>query len=137
MAEHRSRGVPSGGGYSAPVVNISDRSSWQGVAVLGMLTVQFALLVLIAWRMLTVDSMATGSQKTDAVQLAATRQTLDQIVDRLPDGYEGVVDSLEERNLQYEELETAGAGLFARIRELERAQGALSADKADLVVVFD
>jgi proteasome lid subunit RPN8/RPN11 len=43
-------------GYGAPVINVQQprdkEPQWQGIAVLGMLSLQFALLALIAWKLL-------------------------------------------------------------------------------------
>lgn len=43
-------------GYGAPVINVQQprdkEPQWQGIAVLGMLSLQFALLALLAWKML-------------------------------------------------------------------------------------
>jgi len=43
-------------GYGAPVINVQQprdkEPQWQGMAVLGMLSLQFALLVLLAWKLL-------------------------------------------------------------------------------------
>ncbi len=43
-------------GYGAPVINVQqprdNQPQWQGMAVLGMLSLQFALLALLAWKLL-------------------------------------------------------------------------------------
>jgi proteasome lid subunit RPN8/RPN11 len=57
------RYLPFSGSQStapAPIVNIMDtRNTWQPVAVIGMLSAQFILLALIAWRIITPEASTT------------------------------------------------------------------------------
>ena len=65
---------------SGPLVHITERSSlWQGIGVIGMLTMQFLLLVLIAWRIMLPpepgESLLQAAAKSD---LEAQRAVLDE-----------------------------------------------------------
>ena len=98
--------------YPAPVVNISEnRNSWQGIAVLGMMTMQFLLLMVLAWRLLppggdeaiTSSDVAAVEKKVDkllAEREAADRarvqnEVLESVVAAMSDSPPGLVGKLE------------------------------------------
>ncbi len=68
-------------GYGAPVINVQQprdkEPQWQGMAVLGMLSLQFALLALLAWKMLV--PAAPPEAKSD--DLAKLIKRIDQWAD--------------------------------------------------------
>ena len=68
-------------GYGAPVINVQQprdkEPQWQGMAVLGMLSLQFALLALLAWKLLV--PAAPPEVKTD--DLAKLVKRIDQWAD--------------------------------------------------------
>jgi proteasome lid subunit RPN8/RPN11 len=73
-------GSQTSGGYGAPVVNVvQDRASsqWVQLAVLGSLTLQTALIALLA-----ISLLGRGSSDAEA-RLAATRETVDTIAKEL------------------------------------------------------
>jgi proteasome lid subunit RPN8/RPN11 len=103
-----------------PIVHVHERSSpWQNIGVLGMLTMQFCLLALIAWRIILPPD---GGQATaDAVrqaELRSQRQVLDRVIGKLDVAPEGLVDLMEENRKKNDELEAANLGLLTRVRDL-------------------
>ena len=73
----RFRGVSSG---SAPVVNVAGQPPWQTVAVIGMLTMQFCFLMLIAMRMLSPEAHEEKSQlSNEFTALAASIERLGEV----------------------------------------------------------
>jgi hypothetical protein len=115
--------------YPVPMVTPGDtRLSWQGVAVIGMLTMQFLFLALIAWRMIApspADSADGKDQQAEQVTALVERldrlveaermsqerdsqlQVLDRVVSELGDGTpEGVVRLLAETKRENETLKT-------------------------------
>lgn len=127
------------GGYGAPVVNIAERGDkWQGVAIIAMLTVQFCLLALLAWRLLgpTTDAnlLAERDEKLASLekrleelknveaahaQVEAQRRLLDQVVGEVRSAPQGLITALEEQRRRNEQLEAAVSGQLALRRELE------------------
>jgi proteasome lid subunit RPN8/RPN11 len=104
----------------APVVNIADsQSPWQSLAVFGMLTTQFVLLALIAWRLLLPITGGPPSAPP-ANQLQAERQILDRIVGDLEVAPEGLVTELSEQHRQNDELRAANRGLHAQLTVLDQ-----------------
>lgn len=64
----------------APVVNVGGQPPWQTVSVLGMLTMQFCFLVLIAMRMLLpVESNADSQPSRDVAALQASIERLGEV----------------------------------------------------------
>jgi proteasome lid subunit RPN8/RPN11 len=144
------------GAYPAPVVNIADRGgAWQAPAVLGMLTLQFCLLALLAWRLLApatdADALAARDKKLDAIEkrmdelvaiesaqaeLGAQRQLLDRIVGQVDIAPQGLVSALEDERRRIEQLEAAVSGQAALAREktaqFERERILRRQDKNDL-----
>jgi proteasome lid subunit RPN8/RPN11 len=59
-------------GYGAPVINVQQprdkEPQWQGMAVLGMLSLQFALLVLLAWKLL-IPAASPEAKNEDLAKL--------------------------------------------------------------------
>ncbi len=125
--------------YPAPVVNIADRGgAWQAPAVFGMLTLQFCLLALLAWRMVLptadAESIAARDQTLEAIeqrldeiaaiesaqaQLGAQREILDRVIGEINVAPQGLVTALEEERRRIEELEAAVSGQLAVAREKE------------------
>lgn len=104
------------GGFGAPVVNVTrgqEQQPWLSVAVLGLLTMQFLLVSLIAWRLLVPPSEAVNDEQLKAIKtltkqvkadqelaarerdLVAQRRLLEQLVDQAGD-QPGLVRQLEE-----------------------------------------
>jgi hypothetical protein len=98
--------------YPAPVVNISEnRNSWQGIAVLGMMTMQFLLLMVLAWRLLPpggddaitssdvaavekkVDKLLAEREATDRARVQ--NEVLESVVAAMSDSPPGLVGKLE------------------------------------------
>jgi len=75
-------GYPGAGGlYPPSVVNVGNgRSSWQGVAVLGMLTMQFLFLALIAWKMIAPGGSEPTEEDKQSEQVAVLVERLDRLV---------------------------------------------------------
>jgi hypothetical protein len=132
-SDPRYSGMP--GAYPPPVVNIAEsRQSWLSVAVLGMLLMQFCVLALIAWRMLAPpDANAIAAADLQAARVKAEREFLDDIIGKLKVAPEGVVQELEERRQENEELETVQLGLSSHISDLEKTQARLERDKKRLI----
>lgn len=128
-SDPRLGGYPGPGGlYPPSVVNVGNgRSSWQGVAVLGMLTVQFLFLALIAWKIIAPGSSepVEADQQSKQVALLVERldriaeaeersreidsqlQILDRVVGQLGEGTpEGLVRLLEELQSENDRLKT-------------------------------
>lgn len=121
---------PRFGGMSgmspAPVVNIAEqRSPWHAVAMMGMLTVQFLFVALIAWRMLTPVPPDTADQKesdeqvtrllerldrltaarAEAANADAQMRVLDRVVTELRDGTpDGIVQALKQQQLENDRI---------------------------------
>ena len=120
----RYSGLP--GGYPPTVVQVSEsKQTWLAVAVLGLLTMQFLVLALIAWRILVPDGVA-ASQPADrnaaGAELAAQRAVLDRVIGKLDVAPEGVVQSLEQERQKNEELQSSNLGLLAHVREMTETQ---------------
>lgn len=130
---------PRFAGYSAPVVNIADRGDRStSVAIMAMLTVQFCLLALLAWRLLApmsdVDSLTQRDEKLERLerrieelkdveaaqaQVEAQRRLLDRVVGDVRSAPQGLITALEEERQRGEQLEAAVSGQLALRRELE------------------
>ena len=70
------------GGYGAPVVHLHQPAparerDWQGPAMIGMLTLQFCLLALIAWKVIDPAGAALGGSASADEQLAELKQALE------------------------------------------------------------
>jgi proteasome lid subunit RPN8/RPN11 len=123
----------------APVINIADKSgAWQAPAIMGMLTIQFCILALLAWRLLAPlsdeETLAARDKKLDAIEqrledlaairseqarLDAQREVLDRVVANLPGGPQGLVTALDNERQRAELLEAAATGQSAVAREKE------------------
>jgi proteasome lid subunit RPN8/RPN11 len=104
-----------------PVVHVSDRTPpWQGMAVIGMLTVQFCLLALLAWRIiLPPSSEPTAMDAYKQNELKSQRQVLDQVIGKLDVAPEGIVELMEENRRKNDELLATNLGLLTRVRDLD------------------
>ncbi len=125
-------GVP--GAYPPPVVHIAEtRQTWLSIAVLGMLLMQFSVLALIAWRILTPPDAATlAATDPREIELRAQRELLDDIVGKLEIAPDGVVQTLEQQREMNDELQSVRLGLNAHIKDLEKTQVKLEGDKKTL-----
>jgi len=115
------------GPYTPPVINIAEpHRRWQDVAVLAILTMQFMLLVLIAWRLLsppstgttTAQSLAVADFEREAVQLQNERELLDHIWSHIDEAPNGLLAELKESRQNVERLKTTSSDLFKQIRQL-------------------
>jgi proteasome lid subunit RPN8/RPN11 len=127
--------------YPAPVVNIaSPRDQWQSIAVMGMLTMQFLLVALIAYRMMFPPAGETGAvaqsslleqRLVEAERAAAKSEAVSQMADRvlssLKDAQPGSFPSLVEQEQQVEELRATVRGQLALERELKKEHDELLA----------
>ncbi len=82
-SDPRLGGYPGPGGlYPPSVVNVGNgRSPWQGVAILGMLTVQFIFLALIAWKIIAPGSSEPDKPDQQSKQVAVLVERLDRIAE--------------------------------------------------------
>ena len=104
------------GGYPAPVVHVDGtQATWQTVAVLGMLAMQFCFLMLIAWQLMRTPAeseRSSPSKELAAVEASIERlhqvqrqqsdveaktRILDGIVSQWPATPDGLVNSLAEQ----------------------------------------
>jgi hypothetical protein len=123
-------------GMMAPVVNVSQPpppSPYQGLALLGMLSIQACLLMLIAWRMLAAPShiddltkaVVSMKKEHDAeAEEAARRQVLSQVLSEIK-GEKVDVDAEVAR-------EAARAKLEKELNVQKVASEKLLADRSDL-----
>ncbi|MCA9153305.1 MAG: Mov34/MPN/PAD-1 family protein [Planctomycetales bacterium] len=120
--------------YPAPIINVGDRGgSWQSLAVMGMLTAQFLLLGLLAWKLLTPQPvMMTGAQR-EADRLAAQQAILNEVIGKLDVVPDGLVDELTETRARAEELSTDKLAQQAYLRELQQQTAELGSERDDLV----
>ncbi len=117
----RHSGFP--GGYPPMVVQVSEsKQAWLPIAVLGMMTMQFLVVALIAWRILTPQGLPTSSAAPAGAELAAQRAVLDRVIGKLDVAPDGIVQSLEEQRQQNDELKSSNLGLLTRVREMSEAQ---------------
>jgi len=82
MARDRFSTAPMSGNSQPPVVNLTQmQSSWQGIAVMGMLTMQFLMLALIAWKLLF--PLGTTEEETKkAERIAQLAKDIERIEER-------------------------------------------------------
>ncbi|MBP89026.1 MAG: hypothetical protein CMJ64_20315 [Planctomycetaceae bacterium] len=138
----RFRGTSSG---PAPIVNVGGQQPWQGVAVLGMLAMQFCFLMLLSWKLLMpAEAPDEGKPPREIVALQRSIQELAdaqrrnseidskvEILDRVVGDWDGspapLVDSLVERTTEASELRDSVRAhkaleqqLDARLKELNR-----------------
>lgn len=116
------------GNYPAPVVNIAEggRSTWLAVGVLGMLTMQFLFLGLLAWKILLplpAPEMASHADR----ELNARQEVLDDLIGRLDVAPDGLIETLTQQKIDAARIQREKDGLDARIEQLE--QGQLAAEK--------
>jgi len=103
----------SSGGYGAPVIHVSSdkQPPWMPVAVLGMLTLQFCLLALIAWKLIVpaetgdrdklVALLAEKQVRArEDVQREVLKDLAADIKGNVPEGY---TTSLQKRNAELRE----------------------------------
>ncbi len=103
----------SGGGNQPTVVQIPDSNSWQGTAVMGMMTMQFLLVLLVAVKLM-FPSIQIGNEKIDELEAQVARlsiaetnrirddaqnEMLDDLMARMGDGkkaFSGAVKAKED-----------------------------------------
>lgn len=142
----RFRSVSSG---PAPVINVGGQPPWQTVAVMGMLTMQFCLLLLIALRMLSPAEPAADSQSSpDIAALQASIERLGEVnrreseidaklevLDRVVGQWDGTPDqilrSLSEKTSETKELREGLRAHEALERELDANAADLNAQLED------
>lgn len=104
MSDPRYSEPTRSGGGASPIINIAERRNPMfDIAVLGMLVMQFALLVLIAWRMVIPQGAANADEELASVtatrleqQKEGYRLALQDVVD--PEGKDtGLLDRLMDR----------------------------------------
>lgn len=139
---HDPRYGGAGGGYPAPIIQVGDsKQSWQGMAVLGILSMQFLFLALLAWKLLfpavggevaeagkppeevqavldEFQSFAEAEQRSRRVE--AQLDVLNEVMAALDsEGGRGVVAKLEQEKLLNQQLQDDARvyrGLEARVR---------------------
>ncbi len=120
----RYSGLPSG--YPPTVVQVGEsKQAWMAVAVLGLLSMQFLVLALLAWRLLAPDTVATapaGAEPSAGAEMAAERSLLDRVIGQLDVAPGGVVQELEAQRRKNEELQSSNLGLLAQVRETARSK---------------
>ena len=135
---------PAAGSHGAPVVHLHQPAPpppppWQGPAIVGVLALQFALLALIAWKLLVPPAAADGQREDklaaaldklhdslaerrtadSAIQQArAQTEVLDHVVAELRGTSDGFVDRLQEKFDHSQRLAADVAARDAQIREL-------------------
>jgi len=134
---------------AAPIVNVGGQQPWQNLAVLGMLTLQFCLLALIAWRLLVPAK--PQQQPAAAKQIAALQTSLDQLAEaqrtraeidaklevldsviRSGDGSSGpLLESLAAKTAEVNELRSNVRAQEALATELDTKIARLGADLSD------
>jgi hypothetical protein len=118
------------GAFPAPVVNLTDaRGAWQSIAVLGMLTIQFLVLALIAWKLVLPASPPDAAEADErsqqiaalveqlgrqaeagqrSLEIDAQMEVLNAVVDHLGDGSaQGLVHALEQKQIENRQLQDA------------------------------
>lgn len=132
--------APPPGMYGAPVVNVtSDRgNSWQPIAMLGLFSMQFLFLMLLAWKLLVPGGIGTPAEKPDS-EITAIKEGLDdlrasnraaaraeaqmavinRVVQELKGTPEEFVKSLEETQSENDQLQATVRAQMAQERELK------------------
>ena len=72
----RFRGVSSG---PAPIVNVGGQQPWQGVAVLGMLAMQFCFLMVLSWKLFIPAE--PPEEEASSKQLAAVQASIQRLTE--------------------------------------------------------
>ena len=144
-------------GYGAPVINVQqprdNQPQWQGIAVLGMLSLQFALLALIAWKLLAPASPPEAKNENlerlvkrmdkwmdneqYATQERAKQQAYSQIVTELKGAPPGYAEKLERESQELELLRSQQPRTIAREKELEATLKDADEQSASLTKVLD
>lgn len=139
-SDSRYGGIASPPGmYGAPIVNVSsDRgNSWQPIAMLGLVSVQFLFLMLVAWKLFFPTGLAKAPEKADP-EIAAIKEGLDDlratnrasaradaqmaVIDRVVRELKGTpeefVKTLEETQADNDQLKATVRAQMAQEREL-------------------
>jgi proteasome lid subunit RPN8/RPN11 len=154
--EPRMGGYP--GSYPAPVVNIAERgNAWQAPAIMAMMTIQFCVLALLAWKLLApvsdAEALAARDEKLDAIEqrlddmaaikyeqarLDAQRKVLDEVVGQVNVAPEGLVTALQNARNTNQDLAQSIVESRSHARVLDAAlkteQTQRKREKADLQV---
>jgi proteasome lid subunit RPN8/RPN11 len=144
-SDPRTFGPFSGG---APVVNISQpQSPYQHVAVMGMLTIQLCLLVLLAWRLLAPPAAPPAGESPELAKVAkqlealatltesqrqreAEAVVLDKVLKELHGTPQGLVQNLTQREQENAALQAAILGQNALAEKQRNELLALKAETA-------
>lgn len=137
------------GGMMTPVVNVSQPQPppHQGVATLAMLTLQFCLLALLAWKLIGPTSPAESTEMAQVVEqlerLAAQRdaevarqaqtELLDQVLQDLRDTEPGTVQRLAELRQENARLASSIEGQAALNERLRREMAAAATASAEQI----
>lgn len=113
-------------------VNADPTARWFGLAVLGMLTMQFCLLAIIAWRVFAAASTANPTAASAPQQIAAERQVLGDLIDRIDVAPDGLLEEYESVRRKNSALEAANVGLAARVESLRQETTNANARQASL-----
>ncbi len=118
----RHSGFP--GGYPPMVVQVSEsKQAWLPIAVLGMMTMQFLVVALIAWRILTPQGLPT---------VLGRRRPARNLPPNAPYSTASSANSTwrpmelsnrwKRQRQQNDELKSSNLGLLTRVREMSEAQ---------------
>jgi proteasome lid subunit RPN8/RPN11 len=135
----RTRLPASQAGVGAPVVNIAEtRAPWLVVATLGMLGVQFALLALLAWRMLTpaAGPQPSASPQADVAQLLERYLTEERRIWEA-DAKLRVIDEILAQDGQGEQLATRLASTEQQLVQARAALEGLDAARREATRLYD
>lgn len=126
----------SSGGSAPTVVQVPDRQSWQSTAVMGMLTMQFLLVLLVAVKLLfpTVqigdDKLKNLEERVASLSLAerdrlraeAQDEVLDDLMKRMGAGNNAFSDAVDAK-ADLEQMRATALGQTYRVRALEAELG--------------
>lgn len=140
MAVTRTRTI--GGGNSPTVVQVPDRQSWQGTAVIGMLTMQFLLVLLVAVKVL-FPSWGIGDERLENLENRVATLTvaernhvrneaqddlLDKMFESLGQGKEAFTKSLDTKE-EAAQWKASALGQGYRVEEMSKM---LSSERKEL-----
>jgi len=110
------------GGVSQPVVHIHEqRQTWQPMAILGMLSIQFLFLALIGWKLITNDDKGSANRAL-LNEIQTKDAVLDTLVRAIPDAKKGFKGILQKEREENAKLSSTAKGLAFRVDQLEDDQ---------------
>ncbi len=114
-----------------PVVNISEqRSSWHGVAIMGMLTMQFLFLALLAWKMLDLEKK--DQERPSDYRVAVQRELVNEFLREMPNAPKNYLSKLEQDREKLKLSEATTIGLKKQVDSLQEETDRQSKDLKDL-----